>query len=374
MIRILYLDKDPVFYNDLKSWLPDFCSLFQLSFESFSKLYTLNIQTDILLINPDYSDLKTEFLESVLFKVQSIPVIFISESISLPFVVSMMKKGAYNFLHKKKDKSILIESIKEILYKTSEKNISKCEEHFSVKNIIGSSNAIKGLKDEIVTFCGNNLNVHLYGETGTGKELTAEALHTGNFLQKKSLIAVNCGAIPENLIETELFGTTKGAFTDACDKSGLFEIADGTTIFLDEVAELSKAAQIKILRVLENGTFSKVGDTKKIKSSFNLITATNKNLKIEMQEGRFREDLYYRITSLIINIPPLRERKDDIYELSMHFLKEIGSIKKISSNALLKLLEYNWPGNIRELKQAIIRAEYLSRDKSFIDPVHIIFY
>ena len=188
------------------------------------------------------------------------------------------------------------------------------------------------------------------------------------------MITVNCGAIPENLIESELFGTAKGAFTDAKDRKGFFERANASTIFLDEIGELSQTAQVKLLRVLESGLFTRVGESKEIKSEFSLITATNKNLKDEVNSGKFREDLYYRITPLIINVPPLRARKEDIYDLSIHFLAKIGSTKKLSTSALNKLLEYKWPGNIRELKQTIERAEILSKNNDIIDLSHIVIY
>lgn len=368
------MDKDPLFYNDLSSWLPNYCVLKPVSFETIADLQSLRPLTDIVLINPDYIGISRDFLNSVLEALRNIPVIFISETISLPFVVSMVKNGAYSFLHKKKDKSILIECIKEILYRSPKEEGSISCDHTSVQNIIGTSKSALNLKKQIVNFSGYSLNIHLSGETGTGKELTAKALHRQNFKMKNPMVAVNCGAIPENLIESELFGTIKGAYTDATNKSGLFEKADGTTIFLDEIGELSKAAQVKLLRVLEDGIFTRVGDSSEKQSVFNLITATNKNLKNEMIEGRFREDLYYRITSLIINIPSLRERKEDIYDLSNFFLGELNSQKKISQSAILKLLKHSWPGNIRELKQTIIRADYMSGKKTHIDTNHIIFY
>ncbi len=374
MITIYYVDKDPLFYNDLSSWLPNYCLLKQISFDSISDLHRLKPLSDIVLINPDYIGISNDFLNPMLETLKYIPVIFISETISLPFVVSMVKNGAYSFLHKKKDKSILIECIKGILYKSpNEKDISSYD-CSSVNNIIGNSKSVVNLKREIVNFRGYALNVHLCGETGTGKELTAKALHRQNFKMKKSMVAVNCGAIPENLIESELFGTIKGAYTDSINRSGLFEQADGTTIFLDEIGELSKSAQVKLLRVLEDGIFTRVGDSSENKSDFNLITATNKNLKSEMIEGRFREDLYYRITSLVINIPPLRERKEDIFDLSKFFLNELNSQKQISQSAVLKLLKHSWPGNIRELKQTIIRADYMSAKNTSINRNHIVFY
>jgi transcriptional regulator with PAS, ATPase and Fis domain len=374
MINIFYMDNDPLYYIDLSSWLPDFCTINQITVKSIDHFPVFNHITDILLINPEYFGNSTETLMPVLQKLHNIPVIFISETISLPFVVYMVKNGAYSFLHKKKDKSIIIECIKEILYKSPEKDETCNIDYSSIQGIIGNSIPVKNLKNEIISFKGHNLNVHLYGETGTGKELTAKALHNQSFQQEKSIVTINCGAIPDNLIESELFGTAKGAFTDAQNRSGLFEKANGTTIFLDEIGELSKTAQVKLLRVLEDGIFSRIGDSTERKSDFNLITATNKNLKTEVREGRFREDLYYRITSLMITLPTLRERKEDIYDLSLYFLNELGSSKKLSQSAVLKLIEYKWPGNIRELKQTIIRADYLSKEKKSIDPNHIIYY
>jgi|GEM_PF-1161025 len=373
MINLHHLDKDKSFYKDLCTWLPNYCTLSPMTIESIDSFSHLNQDTDIILIDPDYTGISIELLQPILLKLQPIPIIFISESISLPFVVSMIKNGAYSFLHKKKDKSMLIECIKEILYKNPvEKKISYINHH-SLKDIIGKSNPINKLKKEILDYSGTTLNVLINGETGTGKELAAKALHTQNF-SNKSLVAVNCGAIPENLIESELFGTKKGAYTDAIDKPGVFERAHGSTIFLDEVAELSKSAQAKLLRVLEDGTYSKVGDTGELKSDFNLISATNKNLKDLVEMGLFRSDLYYRLTSLVMKIPPLRERKEDIFDLSNHFLEQIGSNKKITQGAVMKLIEYKWPGNIRELKQTIVRAEYFSKEKETIDRKSIVFY
>jgi DNA-binding NtrC family response regulator len=374
MVNIHYLDKDQQFYRDLSSWLPDYCTLKSISLESISKLSLFKASSDIVIINPDYTGNSTDFLNPILHKLNTVPVIFISDSISLPFVVSMMKNGAYTFLHKRKDKSILIDCIKGILYSAPDFIDFPDLNQSSLKEIIGNSNPAKNLKYEILNYSGNNLSILLLGESGTGKELAAKALHYQNFSDNKPLITVNCGAIPETLIESELFGTKKGAFTDAGDTIGFFEKANGGTIFLDEISELSKSAQVKLLRVLEDGVFYKVGDSNALKSQFNLITATNKNLKIEVTEGRFREDLFYRITPLIIKIPPLRERKEDIYELSLFFLDQIKADKTISHNAILKLIKHSWPGNIRELKHTISRAAYLSKDSPVIDACHIHVY
>lgn len=367
MIRIFYIDKDPNYYNDLKSWLPDYCELIRIPFDELEENIPQFISTrDFILINPDYTGKNPTFLKKLINKLRPVPVIFISDTVDLQQVVSSIKLGAHAYLHKQKDKSLILESIKNILYDEPE-DCESWESDELDSTIIGSSPSVNSLKRELQSLRDKKLSVHLTGETGTGKELAAQALHS-------NLIAVNCGAIADSLLESEFFGTRKGAYTDAVEKAGLFERANGLTVFLDEVGELSKSAQVKLLRVLENGTFTRVGDTKEIRSNFRLVTASNRNLKEEVRKGNFREDLYYRITSLIIEIPPLRERKEDIDELSEYFLKNEGSPKILSASASKKLREYHWPGNIRELKQTILRADHLSGLKREIEEDHIVIY
>jgi transcriptional regulator with PAS, ATPase and Fis domain len=201
--------------------------------------------------------------------------------------------------------------------------------------------------------------VHIFGETGTGKELVANAIHAKSRWRNGPFVPINCGALPEGLIESELFGHVKGAFSGAIkDKRGRFELADGGTIFLDEIAELGKPLQVKLLRFLQEGTFEKVGGEKTVRVSVRVISATNKDLKKEVQKKNFREDLYYRLNVIPIHIPPLRERKTDIPLLMEHFLSQVqynGKIspKKISDMAMAKMLDYGWPGNVRELQNAV---------------------
>jgi transcriptional regulator with PAS, ATPase and Fis domain len=207
--------------------------------------------------------------------------------------------------------------------------------------------------------------VLILGETGTGKELIAHLIHKKSLRQDSKFIAVNCGAIPETLLENELFGHEKGAFTGAtARKRGLLEEANNGTIFFDEIAELSPALQAKLLRVIETGKFRRLGSNEEIRVNFRIISATNKNLYLEVQKNRFRADLHYRIAVITILLPPLRERKDDIPLLVDHFLNITNrynktKIKKISKSALKMLMEYNWPGNIRELKNCIERLAIL---------------
>ncbi len=374
MIDIHFIDDDVSYYTDLKIWLPDYCNFKKIKIEEMENIESFINNITFILINPNCLFDKNDYINILIKYLNKISVIFVSDEISLPFVVDVIKSGACDFFQKKRDKSLIVDSIHKILLdQMAPVYINSDLNHKSLQGIIGQSNSIIKLKNDILEFCENDINILLQGETGSGKELTANAIHSYNN-NDNSIIAVNCGAIPENLIESELFGTIKGAFTDAQNRKGYFEKANGGTLFLDEIAELSLTAQVKLLRVIESGHFFKVGDSNIMKSTFRLITATNKNLKDEVNAGRFRDDLFYRITPFIIDIPPLRKRKKDIFDLSIHFLKNNKSIKKLSNSALVKLLHHKWPGNVRELKQTIFRANLLSKKEKIIDAKHIVFY
>jgi len=222
--------------------------------------------------------------------------------------------------------------------------------------IVGTSAALNHVIDQMRLVARTDVNVLVYGESGVGKEVVAKAIHEMSARRHKSLIIVNCGAIPEGLIESELFGAEKGAYTGATERrSGHFEEADGGSIFLDEIGEMPLAAQVRLLRVLETGEYSRVGSSKVMKSDTRVIAATNKKLANEVQAGRFREDLYYRLSTVEINIPPLRERAEDILPILDSFLYEFSQryespIKRLSPEARQMLRTYRWPGNVRELR------------------------
>jgi PAS domain S-box-containing protein len=226
-------------------------------------------------------------------------------------------------------------------------------------NIIGGDNKMRMVYQQIVDVAHYDFPVHLYGETGTGKELVANAIHNESRRGGAPFVPINCGALPEGLIESELFGHVKGAFSGAIrDKKGRFELADGGTVFLDEVAELTKPLQVKLLRFLQEGTFEKVGGEKTTDVNVRVISATNKDLKKEVRHNRFREDLFYRLNVIPIQIPPLRERKTDIPLLVDHFLNQVAEISgntvpTMSDSALSVMMDYAWPGNVRELQNAV---------------------
>ena len=243
--------------------------------------------------------------------------------------------------------------------------------------LIGESSAIQLIYKTIHQLANSKIPVLIQGETGTGKELIAKAIHYSGSLKNQPLIVENCGAIPENIIESELFGHVKGAFTDAyTNKPGLFSMADGGTLFLDEIGEISQSVQVKLLRVLQDGIFRPVGSNKYQKVNIRLITSTNKNLEEEIQKGNFRQDLYYRISVFKITPPPLRNRKKDIALLARYFLKKFAAQMKISTPEISKramdLLEnFSWPGNIRELENEMHRAIILIGTESTIRPFHL---
>jgi DNA-binding NtrC family response regulator len=231
--------------------------------------------------------------------------------------------------------------------------------------IVGSSPALKHVIDRVRHVAPTELTVTIEGESGVGKELIAQAIHQMSSRRHERLVVVNCGAIPEGLIESELFGNVKGAYTGAVEqRAGHFEEADGGTLFLDEIGEMPQQAQVRLLRVLENGEFSRVGSSEKQTVDVRIIAATNKNLADEVGAGRFREDLYYRISTVVIDIPPLRDRPEDILPIFKHFLHDAARkydapMKRLDNSAIDLLERYRWPGNVRELQNVAEQAEVM---------------
>jgi two-component system response regulator PilR (NtrC family) len=294
-------------------------------------------------------------------------VIMITAYASADTAIKAMKEGAYDYI----TKPFKVEEIKLIIKNALEKkNLQKenillkqvVRDRFHFGNIIGQSPKMVALYDLLEKVSPTKTNILITGESGTGKELVAKAIHYNSPRKEKPFVTLNCGAIPESLIESELFGHMKGAFTDAiATKKGLFEVADEGTIFLDEISELPLLMQVKLLRVLQDREFKRVGGTEDIRVDVRIIAATNKDLEEAVKEKRFREDLFYRLNVIQIKLPPLRDRKEDIQTLANHFLKKYSqelskAISKISPEALQILLNYEYPGNVRELQNIIERA------------------
>jgi two-component system response regulator HydG len=302
----------------------------------------------------------------------AIPVIMMTAYGSIDSAVKALQAGATDYLTKPLDSNELIVKVHKALryHQLEEENVLYREQlgiRFDFSRIIGKSARMRELFDMLATVAPTEATVLLLGESGTGKEIIANAIHQNSPRRERPYIKVNCAALPETLLESELFGHEKGAFTGAIEKKkGRFERADGGTIFLDEIGEMSLTTQTKILRVLQEREFEPVGGTKTIKVDVRIIAATNKNLEDEVKRGKFREDLYYRINVVPITIPPLRERAEDIPLLAAHFLRLYGEknkrmLKGFADGVMDALMRYDWPGNVRELENIVERTVIMSR-------------
>lgn len=309
-----------------------------------------------------------ELLQMIKEKKPDTVVIIITAHGSIESAVKAMKLGAFDYLTKPfsmEELIVVINKAVEFFKNTQEVNYYRREQkkNYSLESIIGKSKAILEIKNLILRISEADVKVILIeGESGVGKELIARAIYTSGTRANNPFVAINCASLPENLLENELFGHEKGAFTDAKNtKQGLIELADGGTLFLDEIGDMPISLQAKLLRFLEERKIRRIGGLADIPVDVQIIAATNKALKKLVIEGKFREDLYYRIKVVPINIPPLRERKEDIPILAEHFLKMFNAefkknIKGFSPIAMKMIMQYDWPGNIRELKNVIERA------------------
>jgi two-component system response regulator AtoC len=317
-----------------------------------------------------------DFLKAANDKIGTTTVIMMSAYGTIDTAIEAMKLGAYDYISKpfKTDEVYLTlkkaeerESLRQENFRLKER-IKKIERNYNFGNLVAKSEAMQSMFRIAAKAAQYKTTVLLLGDSGTGKELIARAIHFEGERSTLPLVPVNCGGIPETLLESELFGHKKGAFTGADrNKKGLFQEAEGGTIFLDEIGELPLALQVKILRVLQENEIRMVGDSKSMKIDVRVIAATARDLEEEVGKGTFREDLFYRLNVLSIKIPPLRDRSEDIPLLCEHFIKGFNrtlgkNIKGIAPAAMSRLLEYDWPGNVRELENAIERAAVLTED------------
>ncbi|MDT5158395.1 MAG: hypothetical protein QOH51_2752 [Acidobacteriota bacterium] len=290
---------------------------------------------------------------------------------SVDSAVAALRKGAYDYVTKPFVNEDLLHSIKNALrqrelFRENRALRRELEGRYSFSEIIGTSDSLQQVFRLVEKIAATNTNILIYGESGTGKELVARAIHHNSPRAPRPFVAINCGALPETLLESELFGHTKGAFTGAASaRPGLFRSAEGGTVFLDEIGEISQALQVRLLRAVQEHEVTPLGSSTPARFDARIIAASNRDLEREVTEGRFREDLFYRLNVIEVHLPPLRERREDIPLLARHFVKrtarEQGQAEKtIDPAALTALINYNWPGNVRELQNAIERAFTLS--------------
>lgn len=364
--RILIVDDDPSFCEAKSKRLKDNGFEVQTATDPKKALKIFDTETFDLVI----TDLRMESLSGIelLAKIKDISpdteVIVITGFASIETAIEAIKAGAYDYIAKTAPFQELLFKIQKALEKKKYqyeinqlRNVLK--ERFSFQNIIGKNEKMQSIYQLIETVKDTEIHILIRGETGTGKELVAKAMHFNSCRKNEPFIVLNCAAISETLIESELFGHDKGAFTGAIkDKPGKLELANGGTIFLDEIGDMSVKLQAKLLRVLQDKKFERVGGTKMLSTDARIISATNRDLEKLMQNGGFREDLFYRIDVVNIKIPPLRERLDDLKLLVNHFIDKFNkdfekNTKGFSNKAMDLILTYNWPGNVRELENLI---------------------
>ncbi|MEW6419250.1 MAG: sigma-54 dependent transcriptional regulator [Nitrospirota bacterium] len=379
MAVVLVVDDEPLQRDILKTILDE---------EGYETYTASSAQEGLKIVKefkPDVvlTDLKMEGMDGIEL-IESIPnepfepsAIIMTAYGTISSAVEAIKIGAFDYLTKPLDKDTLLLTVKRAVERSEllRENLQLQKalyDRFRIEGIVGSSKKMKDVIEIMKKVSASSVTILIIGESGTGKELAARAMHYNSPRRTKPFTAVNCAAIPENLIESELFGHEIGAFTGAISRNiGLFEATNGGTILLDEVGDLPLATQSKILRVLQDKEIRRIGGRESIKVDVRIISATNKDLEKELVKKTFREDLYYRLKVITIELPPLRERKEDIPELVNFFIKkynhELGKrIKGIEEDAMKALIEYHWPGNIRQLESVVERAVLVS-DNPFIN-------
>jgi len=384
-MKILIVDDERAIRNSLKEILGDE----GYDVETAEDGPTALAMVDKEKYNVIFCDIKmpgmdgTEVLEKLVAEGIDSAIVMISGHGDIETAVECIKKGAFDFIQKPLDLNRIL-----ITIKNASERVSIITENRTLKKkvygqqMVGSSPAMQHVRDVISKVAPTDARVLIIGPNGTGKELVARSLHEQSTRSAMPYIEVNCAAIPSELIESELFGHEKGAFTSAIKQhKGKFEQADGGTLFLDEIGDMSLAAQAKVLRVLQEKKLSRVGSDKDITVDVRVIAATNKNLKDEIEKNNFREDLYHRLSVIVINVPSLDERKSDIPELVEYFVKQISTesgmpVRKFSDDAIKMLQEKSWTGNIRELRNVVERLMILGGNpvtgqdvKDYVSPV-----
>jgi DNA-binding NtrC family response regulator len=367
--RVLVVDDEPMVCLALTNWLEEENYFAQAVEDGPQAIGAVREENwDIVLLDLRMPGMDgMEVLKQVKEIAPQTVVIMMTAYASIPGAVQAMQEGAYDYIVKPLDVdqlTLMLQRIVEHQQLITENILlrKRLTEQYEYEDIIGRSEAMQEVFEMIKAVTDTNATVLITGETGTGKELVARAIHSNSSQRYGPFVATSCGALPETLLESELFGYEKGAFTGADrTKKGRFELAHGGTLFLDEVGDISIKTQIKLLRVLQEKSFSRLGGTEPIKVDVRLVSATNRDLVAAIEDGSFRSDLYYRLNVVTIQLPPLRERKDDVPLLAAHFINKYNvefnkKFDRVNRKAMDFLMDYHWPGNVRELENVIERA------------------
>ena len=387
--RILVVDDDPTTRRTLERFLIREGYFVSTAVNANDAMLAVHVESPDIILSDIYMPGKTGLeLHAMITELHlNIPTILMTGQDDMPTTVKAMQQGAYDYLSKPLD----LERLKTILSRLiSNQELSErlqlivdkeTQEYKLEELLVGHDPRMMEIYKTIGNVTRSRVTVLIEGESGTGKELIARAIHYNSPWSAEPFIAVNCTALVETLLESELFGHVKGSFTGATvDKKGKFELAQNGTIFLDEIAEIAPALQVKLLRVLQEREFVRVGGDKTLRMNARVIAATNRDMGKEVADGRFREDLYYRLNVVSINVPPLRERKEDIPILVKRLIQQINEelhtkVNKISDEAMDRIIQHNWPGNVRELQNILTRAVVLSKSDvldvdAIPDPTH----
>lgn len=372
MVRLLFIDDDEQAQTVLKMTLPPVFKVIS----SFRGMHGLELarteDPDLVLLDIDLPDINgIEILRQIKAMPDSPPVIMLTGFDNARLAVEALQGGAVHYVVKPYE----LQKLKTLMLRNARKSINKKEtetQYPALAGFVGESPLVMKLKRLISLFARSDAPVLITGDTGTGKELVARIVHALSRRAHGPFVSRNCGAIPQTLVESELFGSERGAFTDAVSRIGSFEAAHGGSLFLDEIGELSQASQVKLLRALEEKTVSRLGSNAVRKTDTRIICATNMRLEQSVAEGLFRADLYYRISTLPIRLPPLKERIEDVPLIAAHILQKGPPAQILSDAAIEKLKRHRWPGNVRELKNVLERAAIFAEGCEIL-PENIIF-
>ncbi|MFP4432061.1 MAG: sigma-54-dependent transcriptional regulator [Spirochaetaceae bacterium] len=376
MLRILFIDDDEADHRTLRVVLSDKFEVLSYFRGALAVDCVREVHPDLILLDVDMPDIDgLTVLEGIATLPDPPPVVILSGMRDVTLVVRAMRLGAVDYLVKPFRLLELEQAIRYALVLTAARRPRRLEEEqLGEVSLLGNSRAVRILRKRIRRFGASDLPVLIFGESGTGKDLVARGIHAVSPRSDGPFVAINCAAIPQSIFESEMFGAERGAYTDAVPHPGRFEVADGGTIFLDEVAEMDAQNQAKVLRAVEDQSIRRVGGNRPRRIDVRIVSATNRPSGSLVASGSFRSDLYYRLSTLIIEVPALRDREEDIALLATHFLRmRSRGAKRLSAGALERLESHSWPGNVRELKNCVDRGMLLTEGQT-INAEDIVFY